>query len=181
MVVSGPGGVGKGTVVRALRDRRSDLVLSVSATTRDPRPGEIAGVHYHFLDDEAFDRLVAEGGFLEWAEFGGRRYGTPWSSVSAALAAGRTALLEIEVQGALQVRERFPDALLIFLGPPDEGALLERLRRRGTDSPSRIAERLAIGRWELAQAPAFDHLVVNDDVVAAADRIASILDGAPVD
>lgn len=167
--------------MRTLRDQRPDLELSVSATTRDPRPGEVAGVHYHFLDDAAFDRLVAEGGFLEWAEFGGRRYGTPWTSVAEALAAGRRVLLEIEVQGALQVRERFPDALLIFLTPPDEAALLERLRRRGTDSPSRIAERLDIGRWELAQAPAFDHVVVNDDVGAAAERIASILDGAPVD
>lgn len=173
--------MGKGTVVRTLRDQRPDVELSVSATTRAPRRGEVPGVHYHFLDDDAFDRLVAEGGFLEWAEFGGHRYGTPWSSVAEALAAGRLVLLEIEVQGALQVRERFPDVLLIFLAPPDEAALLERLRRRGTDSPERIAERLEIGRWELAQAPAFDHVVLNDNVTAAAARIGSILDGVPVD
>ena len=168
-------------MVQALRRQRPDLELSVSATTRDPRPTETAGVHYHFLDDAAFDRLVDQDGFVEWAEFGGRRYGTPWSSVAEPLAAGRTVLLEIEVQGALQVRRRFPEALLVFLQPPDEEALIERLRRRGTDSPSRIAERLEIGRWELSQAPSFDHVVVNDDVEAAAARIGSILDGAPVD
>lgn len=164
-----------------LRRQRPDLALSISATTRAPRPGETPGAAYHFLDDAEFDRLVASGGFLEWAEFGGRRYGTPWTSVAESLAAGRTVLLEIEVQGALQIRERFPDAVLVFLRPPDEEALLERLRRRGADSPERIAERLDIGRWELSQASAFDHIVVNDDVEAAAARIASILGEVPVE
>ena len=179
-MVSGPGGVGKGTVVDELRRLRDDVVVSVSATTRPPRPGEVDGVHYHFLEDEAFDALVAEDGLLEWATFGGHRYGTPWSSVLAELDAGRVVVLEIEVQGALQVRERFHDALLVLLCPPDEAALVERLRERGTDSDARIAERVEIGRWEQAQSHRFDHIIINDDVTAAAAAIASILDDAPV-
>lgn len=173
-VVSGPGGVGKGTVVAALARRRTDLAVSVSATTRAPRPGEVDGADYHFLDDADFDALIAAGGFLEWAAFGGHRYGTPWSSVGDALRAGRRVVLEIDVQGALQVRARHPDAVLVFLHPPSIDALSVRLRARGTDDPDRIAERLRIARWELDQAGLFDHQVVNDDVeraVAAIDRI----------
>ncbi|MBA2528890.1 MAG: guanylate kinase [Euzebyales bacterium] len=176
-VVSGPGGVGKGTVVATLARRRPDLEVSVSATTRSPRPGEVDGVHYHFLREECFDALVAAGGFLEWATFGGRRYGTPWSSVRTPLASGRPVLLEIDVQGALQVRRRFVGAVLIFLRPPSQEALLERLRLRGTDPEERIAERMRIARWELDQAGAFDHLVVNDDLDEAVAAIGRILDG----
>lgn len=174
-VVSGPGGVGKGTVVQRLAERLDDVVVSVSATTRPPRPGEEDGRHYHFLSDEAFDALVADGGFLEWAEFAGRRYGTPWSSVAGPLAAGQKVLLEIEVQGALQVRERRPDAVLIFLTPPTTEALRQRLRGRGTDDEGRIARRMEIARWELAQAGRFDHVVVNDRLDRATDEIARIL------
>ena len=175
VVISGPGGVGKGTVVRALLERNPELALSVSATTRPPRPGENHGTHYHFLSDQEFDRLIAEDGFLEWASFAGNRYGTPRTSVEDALEHGRTVLLEIEIQGALQVRDRFPDAILIFLEPPSDDALLERLHRRGTDDEERIRQRMTLARWELAQASQFDHQVLNDTVDAAVDQIGRIL------
>jgi guanylate kinase len=175
VVVSGPGGVGKGTVVRALRERYPDVAVSVSATTRSPRPGEVHGTHYLFLSPEQFDALVAADGFLEWAEFGGHRYGTPWSSVEGLLAEQRVVVLEIEVQGAAQVRRRFPDAVLIFLAPPSREALVERLRNRGTDDEERIAQRMAIADAELAQAGAFDHVVINTTVAGAVDEIGRIL------
>lgn len=178
-MISGPGGVGKGTVVAALAERRPDLVVSVSATTRPRRPHEVDGRHYHFLSDDEFDALIANDGFLEWAEFAGARYGTPWSSVHDALATGATVVLEIDVQGARQVRERFPDALLVFLKPPDLEALARRLAGRGTDDRERIAERLAIARQEMAAADAFDHVLVNDRVDEAVAQIARILDQTP--
>ncbi len=178
-VISGPGGVGKGTVVEALRRRLPDLVVSVSATTRPRRPGEVDGVHYHFLTNAEFDRLVAAGGFLEWAEFAGRRYGTPWSSVESTLASGRPIVLEIDIQGARQVRQRFPGAVLIFLSPPTTAALEERLRRRGTEDGTRVAERMEIAHWELGQAADFDHVVVNDRLEDAVEQIARILAGTP--
>ncbi len=171
VVVSGPGGVGKGTVVAALAARRPELHVSVSATTRPPRPGERDGVHYHFLDDATFDRLVAEDRFLEWAQFSGRRYGTPWSSVDEALAEGRTVVLEIDVQGAMQVRQRSATAVLMFLPPPSPEALRERLRARGSDDPEQVARRMEIAEWELAQADVFDHLIVNDEVGRAVAAI----------
>ena len=177
VVVSGPSGVGKGTVVTALRRARPDVLVSVSATTRAPRPGEVDGVAYHFLDDEQFSALVASGGFVEWAEFAGHRYGTPWSSIEEALSAGQTVVLEIEVQGALQVRRRFADAVLIFLEPPSFEVLEQRLRGRATDAEERILRRLEIARWELGQAGAFDHRVVNDDVDRAVAQITHILGG----
>ncbi|HWB73166.1 MAG TPA: guanylate kinase, partial [Egibacteraceae bacterium] len=176
---SGPGGVGKGTVVEALTERVPDLAVSLSATTRPKRPGEVDGVHYRFLDDRAFDQLVAADGFLEWAEFGGHRYGTPWVSVLGPLAEGRPVVLEVEVQGALQVRERFADAVLIFLRPPSLEALAERLRRRGTDDPERIQQRLEIAREELAQTDRFDHVVENASLEDAVERIARILTDTP--
>ena len=175
VVLSGPAGVGKGTVVAALRAELPDLVVSVSATTRHPRTGEIDGCHYHFLSDEEFSALVASNGFLEWENFGGRRYGTPWASIEQPLAQGRTVLLEIDVKGALQVKRRHPAARLIFLAPPGPEALRERLRARGTESPEQIAERLAIAGREMAVADEFDDLVVNDDLGAAVAELTRIL------
>lgn len=174
-MLSGPGGVGKGTVVRLLLERHDGLRLSVSATTRPPRAGELDGRDYHFLSDAEFDELVMSGALLEWAEFAGRRYGTPWSSVEQQLEDARTVILEIDVQGALQVRRRFAEAVLVFLAPPSPDALRERLRTRGTDSEERITERLAIAEWEQRQAEAFDHIVTNDDLDRAAEEIGRIL------
>jgi guanylate kinase len=176
-VISGPSGVGKGTVIRALRRIRPDLLLSVSATTRTRRQGEQDGVHYHFLDDAAFDDLIAADGLLEWAQFAGHRYGTPAGPVRAA---GRDVLLEIEVQGARQIRERIPESVSVFLAPPSLEELAQRLRGRGTESEAAIQARLDQARAELAEASAFDHLVLNDDVARAADEIARILDRAPI-
>lgn len=178
-VISGPSGVGKGTVVRAVRDRLPQLDVSVSATTRAPRANEIDGVHYRFVSAEQFEQLVRTGGLLEWAEFGGSRYGTPAAPVADALAAGRTVVLEIDVQGARQVRERLPEAALVFLAPPDLETLRQRLRQRGTEDEATIARRLDTARAELADAAWFDHVVTNDDVATAADTIARILAGTP--
>ncbi|MBA3374018.1 MAG: guanylate kinase [Actinomycetota bacterium] len=176
-VVSGPGGVGKGTVVATVARRHPEIVVSVSATTRAPRPGEVDGVHYRFLDDDAFDALVAADGFLEWASFAGHRYGTPWAGVRTALSEGHPVVLEIDVQGAAQVRQRFPGAVLIFLQPPSAKALAERLSTRGADDPERIAERLRLGQQEMVRAGDFDHRVVNDDLDGAVGAITRILGG----
>jgi guanylate kinase len=175
-VVSGPSGVGKGTVVAALAAARDGIEVAVSATTRPPRPGERDAEHYHFLDRQEFDDLVAAGGFLEWAEYNGHRYGTPWSSVRAPMASGRVVVLEIDVQGARQVRKRFPDAVLVFLHPPSEAELEERVRSRGTDDPADIAKRLAIARSEVAQAGMFDHQITNAQVETAVAEIGRIVD-----
>jgi guanylate kinase len=177
VVVSGPGGVGKGTVVAALRAAHPDVAVSVSATTRAPRAGEVDGVHYRFVDDAEFQRMVDAGEFVEWAEFNGRRYGTPWSSLHAA--EGQL-VLEIDVQGARQIRDRAAtagdiDATLVFLEPPSWAALEERLRGRGSETPESLAARLAIGREEMAAAAWFDHRVVNTTVAEAVEAIARIL------
>lgn len=181
-MIAGPSGVGKGTVVREVRSRVPDeLVLSVSATTRPPRAGETDGVDYVFVDDDGFDRLVADGEMLEWAEvFHGHRYGTPAPPVEAHRAAGRDVLLEIDVEGARQVRERAPDAVLILLEPPSRDELERRLRSRGTESDTDIAERLAKADWELAQVNLFDHVVVNDDLDRASSQVAAIIEASRV-
>lgn len=177
VVISGPSGVGKGTVVAALRRLRPELRVSVSATTRTQRPHETHGVHYFFLDSAQFDELIASDGLLEWAEFNGNRYGTPVHAVREQLAAGETVLLEIEVQGARQVRAKVPGALLIFLMPPDRGELVRRLHQRGTESDREIADRLGIAESEVAGSDDFDHVVVNRVVEEAAEEILRILDG----
>ena len=167
MVLSGPSGVGKSTVVRYLRDSPQDwpsLWLSVSATTRAPRSGEVDGVHYSFLSDEEFDRQIESGAFLEWADFAGFRYGTPRESVSGQLAAGLDVLLEIDLQGARQVRTSGAEAILVFLAPPSWDELVRRLTGRGTEDEGVIERRLAHAREELAAQEEFDHVIVNTEV-----------------
>jgi guanylate kinase len=156
-----------------------DLALSVSATTRPPRPGEVEGADYFFVDDAEFDRMVGDGELLEWAEvFHGHRYGTPAGPVDRLRAAGRDVLLEIDVEGARWVHERVPDAVMVLLEPPSREELERRLRSRGTESDASIAERLAKADWELEQAPMFDHTVVNDDLERASGEVAAIIEAS---
>jgi guanylate kinase len=176
-VISGPSGVGKGTVVRALLARRPDLFFSVSVTTRDPRPGEIDGVHYRFVSNDRFDALVVAGGLLEWAQlYGGHRSGTPAAPVEEARAVARDVLLEVDSQGAASIRSRIPDAVLIFLQPPSEAELARRLRARGTESGPDLDRRLGEARREMAEAGRFDHVVVNDRVERAVDEVLAIIE-----
>ena len=152
-------------------------MFSVSATTRSPRPGEVEGVHYRFVSVEDFSRMIEEGAFLEWAEMFGHRSGTPAGPVEEARAAGRDVLLELDVQGARSVRERVPDAVMIYLQPPSEEELARRLRARGTEQGPALDRRLAEARRELAEAPRFDHVVVNDRVEDAVGEVLAIIDG----
>jgi guanylate kinase len=152
-------------------------VFSVSATTRSPRPGEVEGVHYRFVSVEDFSRMIEEGAFLEWAEMFGHRSGTLAGPVEEARAAGRDVLLELDVQGARSVRERVPDAVMIYLQPPSEEELARRLRARGTEQGPALDRRLAEARRELAEAPRFDHVVVNDRVEDAVGEVLAIIDG----
>ena len=181
-MIAGPSGVGKGTVVREVLSRIPDgLVLSVSATTRPPRPGETDGTDYYFVDDEGFDRMVAGGEMLEWAEvFHGHRYGTPSGPVGLHRDAGNDVVLEIDVEGARWVRERVPDAVMILLEPPSRAELERRLRSRGTESDASIAERLAKADWELSQRSLFDHVVVNDELARASTQVAAIIEASRV-
>ncbi|MDO4244153.1 MAG: guanylate kinase [Actinomyces sp.] len=175
-VLAGPTAVGKGTVVAELRRRHPELFVSVSATTRRPRPGEVDGVHYHFVSDAQFDRLVAEGQMLEWAlVHGAHRYGTPRGPVEARLAAGRPALLEIDLEGARQVRESMPQAQLVFLAPPSWDELVTRLAGRGTEDERERQRRLSTARVEIAAAAEFDRTIVNDRVARATDELESIM------
>ncbi|AIY17688.1 guanylate kinase [Pimelobacter simplex] len=175
-VLAGPTAVGKGTVAAAVREEHPEVYLSVSATTRAPRPGEVDGVHYHFVDDAEFDRLVAEGQMLEWAVVHGvHRYGTPRGPVEAAVAAGRPALLEIDLQGARQVRETAPEAVFVFLKPPSWDELVRRLVGRGTESEEERERRLATARDELAAEAEFDVTIVNREVNAAVDELIALM------
>jgi guanylate kinase len=174
-VITGPSGVGKGTLIRTLLERMPELELAVSATTRAPREGEHDGVHYHFLDDAEFDRRVVEGDFVEHAEYSGRRYGTLRSELRKRVDSGASVVLEIEVQGARQVARVMPDAIRIFIAPPSEETLRVRLVGRGTDDPEQIEARLAVARAELAAAEEFAHVVHNDRLEEAADALEEIV------
>jgi guanylate kinase len=175
VVLAGPTAVGKGTVAACVRRDHPEIWISVSVTTRPARPGEIDGVHYHFISDEEFDRLIAEDGLLEWAVVHqAARYGTPRAPVEARLAAGTPALLEIDLQGARQVRERMPDALMCFLAPPSWGELERRLVGRGTEGPEERERRLATARTELAAESEFDVTIVNTDVRTACQELVDL-------
>lgn len=175
-VLAGPTAVGKGTVSTYIRDNYPEVELSVSATTRPPRPGETDGVHYHFVSPEEFDVLVESGQMLEWALVHGRnRYGTLRRTVIAAMEAGKTVLLEIDLQGARQVKKNMPDANFVFLAPPSWEEMVRRLVGRGTETPEEQQQRLETAKLELAAEPEFDHTVINDDVQRAADELVSLM------
>ena len=175
-VLAGPTAVGKGTVVDALTKRFPTLNVSISATTRDPRPGELNGVHYYFVSTQEFDAMIERGDMLEWALVHGKNmYGTPRGPVDDALEAGKPVLLEIDLAGARQVRINRPDAQFIFLAPPSWEELERRLIGRGTESPEEQARRLATARVELDAASEFDHVVINDDVERAVDELARLI------
>ena len=175
-VIAGPTGVGKGTVVSRLRVLHPEVFVSISATTRPPRPGEVDGVHYYFVDDDTFDELVASDGLLEWAlVHGSARYGTPRSPVEEAVAAGRVVILEIDVQGARQVRHTYPAAQQIFVAPPSWEELVQRLAGRGTETADQQARRLETARVEMQAASEFDHVVVNGDVEETVRDLVALL------
>ncbi|WP_078589057.1 MULTISPECIES: guanylate kinase [Streptomyces] len=174
-VLSGPSGVGKSTVVAHMRKMHPEVWLSVSATTRHPRPGEKNGVQYHFVDNDEFDKLVANGELLEWAEFAGNRYGTPRAAVLEKLERGEPVLLEIDLQGARQVRESMPDAQLVFLAPPSWDELVRRLTGRGTEAQDVIEKRLDAAKIELAAEPEFDTTLVNTSVEQVATELLALL------
>lgn len=176
-VITGPSGVGKGTLIKLLLDRIPELELSVSATTRGPRPGEQDGEAYHFLSEEEFVRRVDAGDFVEHAGYSGRRYGTLRSELERRTAAGHPVVLEIELQGARQVRSVLPDAVQIFIMPPTPDALRTRLVGRGTDAPEQVEARLQVAQDELAAVGEFGHQVINDDLDRAIDELESVVRG----
>jgi guanylate kinase len=176
IVLAGPSGVGKGAIVARLLAALPDLELSISATTRRPRPREDEGRHYYFVDRADFDRMIAAGGFLEWADIFGERYGTPREPVERALAEGRDVLVEIDVQGARQVKAANPGAYMVFIKPPSLAELERRLRTRATETDQQVRRRLAKASDELAAEPEFDVTVVNDDLEQAAREVIQIVD-----
>jgi guanylate kinase len=174
-LITGPSGVGKGTLVTALLQRHPEIWLSISATTRAPRQGEVEGQHYFFLERGAFDAKVAQGGLLEWAEFAGNCYGTPREPVEEQLSAGRPVLLEIELEGARQVRQSFPSGFQIFIKPPSFAELERRIRGRGTDSDEAIARRLERATVELEAESEFDAVLVNADLETALTELEHLM------
>lgn len=177
-VIAGPTAVGKGTVVRHILENFDNVHLSVSATTRDPRPGEVDGVDYYFLSHDEFDRMVAAGEMLEFAVVHGlNKYGTPRKPVEAALASGKQVLLEIDIQGARQVKQAMPEALLVFIAPPSWQELERRLSMRGTESAEEQAKRLTTAKTELAAQQEFDAVVINEDVAKCAQEVLDLMQG----
>lgn len=174
-IISGPSGVGKGSVLRVLLEKRKHIYVSVSATTRPQRPGEEDGVHYHFLDVETFRQRIARDEFLEYAEYVGNFYGTPKEFVDTAMEAGQDVILEIDVQGALQVAAKRPEAILIFIAPPSWEELERRLTLRGTDSPEKIQKRLLRAKVECQTADAYHYFVINDTLENAAAELDAIM------
>jgi guanylate kinase len=174
-VITGPSGVGKGTLIRGLMERLPQLELSVSATTRAPRPGERDGVDYHFLARDEFDHRVAASEFVEHADYAGRSYGTLRSELEQRLARGAPVVLEIEVQGARQVRAAMPDAVQVFIAPPSLQALRTRLIGRGTDDGAEVERRLGVAEQELEARPEFEHVVINDRLEDAIERLSAIV------
>lgn len=174
-VISGPSGVGKSTILKELLQRQKDIYFSVSATTRQPRPGEEDGVHYHFRTPEDFRQLIEEEALLEWAEYVGNYYGTPAKYVDEAMEQGRNVILDIEVQGAGKVAEKRPEAIRIFIAPPSWQELERRLTERGTDAPDKISGRLARAREEFESAGKYDYVVINDTVEHAVGELEAIM------
>lgn len=174
-IISGPSGVGKSTVLAALLAKRKNVYFSVSATTRPPRPGEVDGVHYHFLDVDTFRDWIAENEFLEYAEFVGNFYGTPKKYVDEAMEQGKDVILDIEVQGAIQVMGKRPDTVRIFIAPPNWGELERRLTERGTDSPDKIQKRLLRAKVEFQTAHTYDYFVINETVEKAVAELDAIM------
>ncbi|MDH4397373.1 MAG: guanylate kinase [Actinomycetota bacterium] len=176
IVLAGPAGVGKGSIVKWILHNTDDFMLSVSATTRDPRPGEVDGVHYHFVTEESFRTLISQNQMLEWAQVHGRHlYGTPLSELSRAEAQNKHLLLEIDLQGARQVRKKMPQALMIFINPPSFEELERRLRSRGTETEEQIQTRLSTARTELAAAGEFDYQLTNLDLEACAREVVELV------
>lgn len=176
-ILSGPSGAGKGTLVKRVVEHVPDVWVSVSATTRAPRDGERDGVHYFFVDDAAFDKMIEEGDLLEWANVHGHRYGTPKSKILEHMRAGQQVILEIDVQGAFQVREKIPEAILVFIEPPSMEELRRRLEGRGTEDRQAVEGRLKTAKVELSHKMEYDYQLVNDNLDTAADKLIAFING----
>ena len=175
IILTGPSGVGKGTVVKEILDKEKNIWLSISATTRGPREGEKDGENYYFLDKKKFKEMIEQNLFLEWAQFAGNYYGTPLSSVNEKIKKGFTVLLEIEVEGAKQIKEKFPNSLSIFLLPPDKAELERRIRNRGTENEESIKKRLSRANYEISASNQFDFALTNQNVNETAMRIIKLM------
>ena len=175
IIITGPSGVGKGTVVKELLDRNKDIWLSISATTRNPRVGENDGLNYYFISEERFKDMIDKKEFLEWAQFAGNYYGTPLSTVNEKIEKGFIVLLEIEVEGAKQIKEKFPESLSIFLLPPSKEELEKRIRNRGTDKEEAIDRRLSRANYEIASSNQFDFVLTNHDVDETVKEVFKII------